>query len=74
MHHITELRSVSKEIAEGLKVLKTRIAAANISSSRLDESFNLATWNIREFGNIARSKAAIHYIASAGAVRSDQCD
>ncbi len=63
MHHITELRSVSKEIAQGLKVLKERISAAQVPSSKLDESFNLATWNIREFGKVARSKAAIHYIA-----------
>lgn len=63
MHHITELRSVSKEIAQGLKVLKERIEVANIPSSKLDETFNLATWNIREFGKSARSKAAIHYIA-----------
>ncbi len=63
MHHITELRSVSKEIAKGLKALKERIEDAKIPSSKLDESFNLATWNIREFGKVARSKAAIHYIA-----------
>lgn len=63
MHHTTGLRSISKEIACGLQVLKARIAAANIPSSRLDESFNLATWNIREFGKKARSTSAIHYIA-----------
>ncbi len=63
MHHITELRSVSKDIAQGLKVLKERIAAASIPSSRLDESFNLATWNIREFGKTPRTQAAIHFIA-----------
>lgn len=63
MHHITELRSVSKEIATGLQVLKARIAAAKIPSFRLDESFNLATWNIREFGKVARNEAIIHYIA-----------
>jgi len=63
MHHMTELRSVTKDIASGLQVLKARIAAARIPSSKLDESFNLATWNIREFGNVPRSEAAIHYIA-----------
>lgn len=63
MHHITQLRSVSPEIAAGLKVLKERIEAANIPSSCLDQSFNLATWNIREFGKTARGEAAIHYIA-----------
>lgn len=63
MHHITDIKSVSKDIASGLKVLKERIAAAQVPSSKLDESFNLATWNIREFGKKPRTQAAIHYIA-----------
>lgn len=63
MHHITDLRKVSKDIAKGLKVLKERIEAANIPSSKLDETFNLATWNVREFGKKPRTNAAIHYIA-----------
>ena len=54
---------VSQEIAFGLKALRERIAAAKIPSSKIDETFNLATWNIREFGKQRRSKAAIHYIA-----------
>lgn len=63
MHHITDVKKVSKEIAAGLLVVKDRIAAAEIPSSKLDESFNLATWNIRDFGKKPRSLAAIHYIA-----------
>lgn len=54
---------ISKEIARGLEVLRDRIDEAEIPPSILDESFNLATWNIREFGKKRRSKAAIHYIA-----------
>ena len=54
---------VSKEIAQGLKVLQQRIADAKIPSSKIDETLNIATWNIREFGKKARSEAAIHYIA-----------
>jgi hypothetical protein len=54
---------VLPEIAAGLKVLRKRIAEAAIPSSRLDESLNIATWNIREFGRKRRSQAAIHYIA-----------
>lgn len=54
---------VSKEIAKGLKELQDRISAANIPSSKLDETVNIATWNIREFGKRRRSGAAIHYIA-----------
>jgi hypothetical protein len=54
---------VSPEIASGLKVLRKRIEAAKIPSSRLDETLNIATWNIREFGRKRRSQAAIHYIA-----------
>jgi endonuclease/exonuclease/phosphatase family metal-dependent hydrolase len=55
--------NVSPEVAKGLKVLQSRIAAAGIPSSKLDETLNIATWNIREFGKQARSEAAIHYIA-----------
>lgn len=51
------------QVAKGLKELKARIDAAGIPSSKLDETLNLATWNIREFGKRKRSEAAIHYIA-----------
>jgi len=54
---------VSPEIAAGLKTLRSRIAKAKIPSSKLDETLNIATWNIREFGKKPRSDAAIHYIA-----------
>ncbi len=55
--------NVSLEIAEGLKILRKRIEAAKIPSSKLDETLNIATWNIREFGKKKRTEAAIHYIA-----------
>jgi len=55
--------TISPEIAKGLKVLRSRISKAKIPSSKLDETLNIATWNIREFGKKARSEAAIHYIA-----------
>jgi endonuclease/exonuclease/phosphatase family metal-dependent hydrolase len=54
---------VSKSIANGLLELAPRIRAANIPASQLDETLNIATWNIREFGRRKRSEAAIHYIA-----------
>jgi endonuclease/exonuclease/phosphatase family metal-dependent hydrolase len=54
---------VSKEIAAGLLALKARIATAKIPSSKIDETLNIATWNIREFGKVRRTEAAIHYIA-----------
>lgn len=54
---------LSLQVAEGLKELRARIDAAKIPSSKLDETLNLATWNIREFGKRRRSEAAIHYIA-----------
>lgn len=55
--------NVSLEIAEGLKLLRKRINAAKIPPSKLDETLNIATWNVREFGKKRRSDAAIHYIA-----------
>lgn len=54
---------ISKEIAGGLVELQMRIASAKIPPSMLDESINVATWNIREFGKKKRSEAAVHYIA-----------
>lgn len=55
--------NVSLEIAQGLRLLKKRIDAARIPPSKLDETLNIATWNVREFGKKRRSEAAIHYIA-----------
>jgi endonuclease/exonuclease/phosphatase family metal-dependent hydrolase len=59
MHH----GDVSPEIAAGLLALKERIKAAKIPPSQLDQTINVALWNIREFGRRPRSDAAIHYIA-----------
>jgi endonuclease/exonuclease/phosphatase family metal-dependent hydrolase len=59
MHH----GPISQEIARGLQVLNQRIAAAQIPSSKLDETLNIATWNIREFGKKPRREASLHYIA-----------
>lgn len=59
MHH----GDVSPQIAQGLLALKTRIAAAKIPPSKLDETINVAVWNIREFGKVRRTDAAIHYIS-----------
>jgi hypothetical protein len=59
MHH----GNVTPEIAQGLLELKKRIDEAKIPSSKLDETVNVAIWNIREFGKKSRTVAAIHYIA-----------
>ena len=59
MHH----GDVSAEIATGLLALKKRIAAAKIPPSQLDQTINVAIWNIREFGKVHRTDAAIHFIA-----------
>jgi hypothetical protein len=50
-------------IADGLIELRRRIGLARIPSSKLDESLNVAVWNIREFGKKARLDASIYYIA-----------
>ena len=49
MHH----GDISIEIAQGLLALQQRIKAAGIPPSQLDETLNIATWNIREFGKRA---------------------
>ncbi len=59
MHH----GKVTPAIARGLLALKKRIAMSDVPSSKVDETLNIATWNIREFGKRKRSEAAIHYIA-----------
>jgi hypothetical protein len=48
---------------EGRHQLGMRIAAANVPSSKLDETLNVAVWNIREFGKKPRLPESIHYIA-----------
>lgn len=56
---------IPEALAKGLQVLRARIdkSTPKIPSSKLDESLNIATWNIREFGKKRRTEAAIHYIA-----------
>ncbi|MGF1609750.1 MAG: endonuclease/exonuclease/phosphatase family protein [Kiloniellales bacterium] len=55
--------SVSVSLAKSLIELRKRIEAAKIPPSKLDETLNFATWNIREFGRKKRKARAIHYIA-----------
>ena len=55
--------NISTGIAKGLIALQKRIKDAEVPSSKLDESLNIATWNIREFGKKRRTEAAVHYIA-----------
>jgi endonuclease/exonuclease/phosphatase family metal-dependent hydrolase len=59
MHH----GKLDKATARGLRELRKRIDDANIPSSKLDESINLATWNVRAFGAKPRLKASLHYVA-----------
>jgi hypothetical protein len=59
MHH----GPVTAEVAAGLLKLKDRIKDAEIPPSKLDESINIAVWNIREFGKVPRTDLALHYIA-----------
>lgn len=54
---------ISADLAEKLKILRERIDAAEIPSSKLDESLNIAAWNIRDFGKSPRTPEAIHMIA-----------
>jgi endonuclease/exonuclease/phosphatase family metal-dependent hydrolase len=48
---------------KGLKTLRSRIDEAGIPSSTLDESVNVATWNIRHWGQKRRKRCSLHYIA-----------
>lgn len=54
MHH----GDVSPDIAQGLLVLKKRIDAAQIPSSKLDQTVHAAAWNIRELLLVSRKTLA----------------
>jgi len=58
-----DVSSLSPSTAKRLKKLIARIEESNIPSSKLDESLNIATWNIRDFGKRTRSDDGIVFIA-----------
>ena len=49
---------IDADTAKRLLTLKKRIEKANIPSSKLDETLNVAAWNVRDFGKTRRTKAA----------------
>ena len=51
------------EELEGIKLLRQRIRTENIPSSKLDETLNIATWNIRHWGQKKRKRFSLHCIA-----------
>lgn len=55
--------NISRETALGLKELQKRIQAEEIPSSKLDETLNIASWNIRDFGKKQRRPESLHFIA-----------
>ena len=59
MHH----GDIDRQTAQGLRVLRERIAAAKVPSSKIDESLLVATWNVRELGKRPRLSASLHYLA-----------
>ncbi len=48
---------------KALKLLRRRIKAAEIPPSEIDRTINIATWNIRHWGQKKRKKCSLHYIA-----------
>lgn len=54
---------LNEKTLKGLRVLRQRIAGEKILPSKLDETINIATWNIREFGKKPRLQASLHFIA-----------
>ena len=53
-------KKITSEIATGIKTIRKRI---DVDPPILDETINIATWNIREFGKKPREEISIHYIA-----------
>lgn len=56
---------IDRETAVGLKELRRRLEVESnrVPPSILDETMNLGTWNIREFGRRKRQEKSLHYIA-----------
>lgn len=48
---------------KALKLIRNRIKLAEIPSSVVDKTVNIATWNIRHWGQKKRKKCSLHYIA-----------
>ncbi len=48
---------------EGIELLRNRIRLEKIPASKLDESINLCTWNIRHWGQKKRMRFSLHCIA-----------
>jgi endonuclease/exonuclease/phosphatase family metal-dependent hydrolase len=48
---------------KAMKTLRKRIESAGIPPSKLDETINIATWNIRHWGAKRRKRCSLHYIA-----------
>ena len=61
MHHGV----VSRPIARGLSILRERLSAAKIPSSKNDETLLVAPWNVRELGKHPRLDASLYYLAEA---------
>jgi endonuclease/exonuclease/phosphatase family metal-dependent hydrolase len=61
MHH----GRLDQDTAKGLKLLRKRLRTQDppIPDSALDQTLNIATWNIREFGKKRRLNQSLHYIA-----------
>ncbi|MDP1860675.1 MAG: hypothetical protein Q8K82_18510 [Gemmatimonadaceae bacterium] len=57
--------NVSSSTAKGQLALHDRVTVANIPSSRIDETLDIATWNVREFGEQARFEALVPAAPSA---------
>jgi len=55
--------SIDADTAKRLQTLKKRIEKAKIPSSKLDETLNVAAWNVRDFGKNRRTKAAKYFLA-----------
>ncbi|UCH13417.1 MAG: endonuclease/exonuclease/phosphatase family protein [Bacteroidales bacterium] len=51
------------EELEALKLLRERIKSAKVPSSTLDKTVNIATWNIRHWGQKKRMRCSLHYLA-----------
>jgi len=64
--------SLKTDELKALKSLRSRIKSANIPSSKIDKTVNIATWNIRHWGQKKRYDQILHHSTVTGAVLSEK--
>ena len=66
--------SLKTDELKALKLLRSSIKSANILSSKIDKTVNIATWNIRHWGQKKRYDQILHHPTVTGSVLSEKME